>query len=316
MFRLIRYINQNRRKIILVVVIILSLIIVIQLLNSFAKKQLDNAAKEEKVNVSTQNLYQLNKTILTNTTIGETQAKENTEIIEEFVQDCNNNEIQKAYDLLTDECKEVLYPTVDKFNNYYCKKIFAEKKTYNIQSWMNDENRYTYKVRFLENILATGKSNTDIIEDYITVIQKNKQIKININSYILRENINKEETSQGITINIISKDIYKEYEEYKIKVTNNRKEDILLDSLETVDSIKLIGDSNNVKYQALINELSNYDVKIPSENTKMIRIKFSKEYNSKRGVSKIYFSNVILNEKQYKENREDKNNKTMIEVKL
>ncbi len=316
MFRLIRYINQNRRKIILVVVIILSLIIVIQLLNSFAKKQLDNAAKEEKVNVSTQNLYQPNKTILTNTTIGETQAKENTEIIEEFVQDCNNNEIQKAYDLLTDECKEVLYPTVDKFNNYYCKKIFAEKKTYNIQSWMNDENRYTYKVRFLENILATGKSNTDIIEDYITVIQKNKQIKININSYILRENINKEETSQGITINIISKDIYKEYEEYKIKVTNNRKEDILLDSLETVDSIKLIGDSNNVKYQALINELSNYDVKIPSENTKMIRIKFSKEYNSKRGVSKIYFSNVILNEKQYKENREDKNNKTMIEVKL
>lgn len=316
MFRLIRYINQNRRKIILVVVIILSLIIVIQLLNSFAKKQLDNAAKEEKVNVSTQNLYQPNKTILTNTTIGETQAKENTEIIEEFVQDCNNNEIQKAYDLLTDECKEVLYPTVDKFNNYYCKKIFAEKKTYNIQSWMNDENRYTYKVRFLENILATGKSNTDIIEDYITVIQKNKQIKININSYILRENINKEETSQGITINIISKDIYKEYEEYKIKVTNNRKEDILLDSLETVDSIKLIGDSNNVKYQAFINELSNYDVKIPSENTKMIRIKFSKEYNSKRGVSKIYFSNVILNEKQYKENREDKNNKTMIEVKL
>lgn len=316
MFRLIRYINQNRRKIILVVVIILSLIIVIQLLNSFAKKQLDNAAKEEKVNVSTQNLYQPNKTILTNTTIGETQAKENTEIIEKFVQDCNNNEIQKAYDLLTDECKEVLYPTVDKFNNYYCKKIFAEKKTYNIQSWMNDENRYTYKVRFLENILATGKSNTDIIEDYITVIQKNKQIKININSYILRENINKEETSQGITINIISKDIYKEYEEYKIKVTNNRKEDILLDSLETVDSIKLIGDSNDVKYQALINELSNYDVKIPSENTKMIRIKFSKEYNSKRGVSKIYFSNVILNEKQYKENREDKNNKTMIEVKL
>ena len=85
MFRLKTKKNQNRRKIILVVVIILSLIIVIQLLNSFAKKQLDNAAKEEKVNVSTQNLYQPNKTILTNTTIGETQAKENTEIIEEFV---------------------------------------------------------------------------------------------------------------------------------------------------------------------------------------------------------------------------------------
>lgn len=310
MYRLIRYINQNRRRIILVVVIIVSLIIVIQLLNSFAKKQLDNATKEEKINVSTQNLYQPNKTILTNTTIEETQAKENTEIIEEFVQYCNNNEIQKAYDLLTDECKEVLYPTVDKFNNYYCKKIFTDRKTYNLQSWMNDGSNYTYKVRFLENILATGKYVSEAIEDYITIVKNdNNQMKININSYIGRQKMNKEEKNQEITINIISRDIYAEYEEYEIKVTNNRNETILLDSLETVDGIKLIGNSNDIEYQALTNELSNYDVKIPSKNTKIIRIKFSKEYNPRRETNKMYFSNIILNE-------EDKSSKTTIEVKL
>lgn len=310
MYRLIRYINQNRRRIILVVVIIVSLIIVIQLLNSFAKKQLDNATKEEKINVSTQNLYQPNKTILTNTTIEETQAKENTQIIEEFVQYCNNNEIQKAYDLLTDECKEVLYPTVDKFNNYYCKKIFTDRKTYNLQSWINDGSNYTYKVRFLENILATGKYVSEAIEDYITIVKNdNNQMKININSYIGRQKMNKEEKNQEITINIISRDIYTEYEEYEIKVTNNRNETILLDSLETVDGIKLIGNSNDIEYQALTNELSNYDVKIPSKNTKIIRIKFSKEYNPRRETNKMYFSNIILNE-------EDKSSKTTIEVKL
>lgn len=314
--RLVRYINQNRRKIILVVGIIAGVIIVIQLLNAFTKKQLMNTSKIENLEVGTQNVYQPNKTILTNTTVGENQAKENNNIIEEFVQYCNNAETQKAYDLLTDECKEILYPTVDKFNNYYCKKIFTDKMQYNIQSWINDGDNYTYKIRFLQDILATGKYNSEAIEDYITIIEDNNQLKININSYIMRQKINRKQTSQDITVNIISKDIYKEYEEYEIKVTNNRDETILLDSLETVDGIELIGDSNDVKYQALTNELSNYDVKIPSKNTKTIKIKFRREYNPRRETSKIYFSNVILNEDKYEENKDDKSNKTTIEIQL
>ena len=300
----------------MVVGIIAGVIIVIQLLNAFTKKQLMNTSKIENLEVGTQNVYQPNKTILTNTTVGENQAKENNNIIEEFVQYCNNAETQKAYDLLTDECKEILYPTVDKFNNYYCKKIFTDKMQYNIQSWINDGDNYTYKIRFLQDILATGKYNSEAIEDYITIIEDNNQLKININSYIMRQKINRKQTSQDITVNIISKDIYKEYEEYEIKVTNNRDETILLDSLETVDGIELIGDSNDVKYQALTNELSNYDVKIPSKNTKTIKIKFRREYNPRRETSKIYFSNVILNEDKYEENKDDKSNKTTIEIQL
>lgn len=313
--RLIRYINQNRRKIILVVGVIAGIIIVIQLLNSLAKKQLDYIAKED-IKVGTQNVYQPNKTILTNTTVEENQAKENSNIIEEFVQSCNNGETQKAYDLLTDECKEILYPTLDKFDNNYCKKIFTSKKTYNIQSWITYGYNYTYKVRFLEDILSTGEYNSEALEDYITIVDNNNQTKININSYIARQKINGEQKNQDVIINVISKDIYKEYEEYEIKVTNNRDEDILLDGLEAVDSIKLIGDSDEVQYQAFTNELSNYDVKIPSKNTKKIRIKFSKEYNPKREICKMYFSNIILNIEKYKENKEDKSNKTTIEVNL
>lgn len=313
--RLIRYINQNRRKIILVIGIIAGIIIVIQLLNAFAESKLEKNAKVNN-NVVKENTYQPNKTILTNTTIEEAQAEKNTEVIEEFVQYCNNGEIQKAYDLLTDECKEVLYPTVDKFENNYHKKIFNGKKIYNIQSWMSTSDCYTYKIKYLDNVLSSGKyGSSDAIEDYITIIEKENEVKLNINYYIKRQEINKKQEKGGIILNVIQKDIYMEYEQYVIKVTNNINEDILLDSLETVDGIKLLG-KNNVEYQAFTNELSSYDMKVPSENTKNITLKFSKEYNPQREVESIIFSNIILNAKEYKGKNSTEVNVLGIEVKL
>lgn len=314
--RLIRYINQNRKKIILIIGIIAGIIIVIQLLNAFAGKQLEKNSKADNTNTTSQNIYQPNKTVLTNTTVEETQAKENTEIIEEFVQYCNNGEIQKAYDLLTDECKEIFYPTIDRFSSNYYKKIFNNKKIYNIQSWMSGNDCYTYKIKYLDNILSTGEySSSDTLEDYITIIKKDNEIKLNINYYVKRQEINKSKEKDGVVINVIQKDIYMEYEQYTIKVTNNTDEGILLDSLETVNGIKLLG-KNDVEYQAFTNELSNYDVKIPSKNTKAVNLKFSKEYNPQREVASIIFSNIILNAKDYKEKNNNEINVTEIEVEL
>lgn len=316
--RIMRYINQNKRRILFIIVIIASIIIVIQLLNSFAKKNIEESSKQSKDNTTTNssNIYDPNQTVLTGTEVTGKQAEENTQIIETFIEYCNNGEIQQAYDLLTDECKQNVYSTIDKFNNNYCKKIFASKKTYSIQSWMTGGYSYTYKVRFLENMLSTGTYNPQAYEDYITVVNTNNQIKLNINSYITRRTMNKEGSSSDVKINIEYKDIYKEYEEYAVKVTNNTNKDILLDGLETVDGIKLIGESNNVEYQALTNELSEYALKVPSQNTRTIKIKFSKEYNSEREASKIQFLNIILDQDSYKENKEQITNKTQIEVKL
>ena len=317
--RIVRYINQNRRKIVLVIGVVVAIIVVIQLLNSLAKKQIEDSAKISNINnntTSNKNIYQPNNTVLTDTEIEKTQAKENTEIIDNFVQYCNNGEIQKAYDLLTDECKENLYPNVDRFNKNYCKNIFQITKTYNMQSWMIGANHYTYKVRFLENIMATGEYNSEAIEDYITIVKKDKELKLNINNYVIRQEINREKTSEDITINIVYKDIYKEYEIYTVKVTNNREKEILIDSLSTVKGIKLIGETNNVEYQALTNELSDYDVKVPSNNTKTLNIKFSKEYNLMREVKKIQFMDIIIDQEAYQANKEDSSNKVAIEVNL
>ena len=278
------------------------------MLNSGTGSSENISAKNEKV-------YQPNKTVFGNTVIKENTAKDNNEIIDKFIKFCINGEIEEAYNLLTPECKEICYSSVESFKNNYCKKIFSNKDDYNIQSWITNDSNYTYKVRFTENLLATGKSSSGTLEDYITIVKNNDELKLNINSYITRVNINKEKTSHNITINIKYKDIYIDKEVYGVSVKNNLENEIMIDSLNTVDGIKLLGE-NDTKYQALTNELSKYDVTIPAKNTKLVKIKFSKRYNNKRTAKQIIFSDFILDIEKYYLDQDNEENKTTINIEL
>lgn len=311
MFRtsgIIRYINQNRKKIVLVIGSILGIIVVIQLLNSFAAKQNKISSNENTTNTQTSSVYNPNKTVITDTEIKEEQAEQNTEIIDNFVQYCNNGEIQKAYDLLSEACKEEMYPTLERFENSYYEKVFQTKKEYNIQSWMTTVDCYTYKIRYLENMLSSGQYNSsEIMEDYITIVEEDNEVRLNINYYVGREEVNKKQEKNGITITILNRESYIEYEKYTIKVENTTDEKVILDNLETVDGIKLFGE-NDVEYQAFTNELSNYDVKVASNSTKTLQIKFAKSYNTKRKDKKILFSNITLNAEDNIEEDEETEN--------
>lgn len=301
----IRYFNQNRRKILRAIIIIVGVIVVIQTLNAMAGMKQKNAPSiEQNTNTERGKVYQPNKTILTNTTLNDNIAQNNNESIDKFVNYCLNGNINDAYDMLTQECKGIYYKDVSSFNNNYCKKI-SNKKEYNIQSWMNEGSSCTYKVRYTEDILSTGSSNADAIEDYITIVNENGENRLNINSYIKRVNVNRKTETKDIEFNTEYKDIYINYEEYKIKIKNNTDNDILIDTLEDTEGIKLVGENNNVEYQALTNELSIYDVTIPSKNSKTINIKFTREYNPRRNLQFIKFKNVILNKEQYFKNNKD-----------
>lgn len=316
--KIIRYIRQNKKIIMITVGIIVGVAFIVQILNGIAKGILENGSRNEEQknnNTNTSSLYQPNKTILSNTTIKESTAKENTEIIDKFIEYCNNGDTENAYNLLTEECREVLYKNIDSFKNNYYNKIFKERKEYNIQSWITYDNSYTYKVRFTENLLATGKSNNNTIEDYITIVNDNNNIGLNINSYVAREKLDKEVKNDNIIIKIRYKDIYIDKEAYCINVTNNSENEIMLDSLKTSTGIKLVG-NNDTTYQALTNELGKYDVTVPSRNTKTIKIKFIKEYNQRRIEKQILFTNIILDTKKFAEDSNDENNKTSINVEL
>ena len=64
--------------------------------------------------------------------------KVNVNIIDNFIEYCNNGNVKEAYDLLSSDCKESKYPNVDIFTNNYYNKIFETSKTYTVQAWISD----------------------------------------------------------------------------------------------------------------------------------------------------------------------------------
>ena len=186
MNRIIRYFNQNRKKVYISLIIIVFLFGLLQLLNVMAK----NKKEEEKDTSGINEIMQNNKSIVSNksavsgTSISEKKLKKDTDVIDNFFKYCNEGNIENAYNLLTDECKEEMYPTIDEFKRIYYNDLFNEgKRTYTIENWFGD----TYQVRMTGDILSTGKiDGNQTKQDYVTIVEKDGDYKININNYVGR----------------------------------------------------------------------------------------------------------------------------------
>lgn len=96
--------------------------------------------------------------------------------ISNFLDYCNDKQIEEAYSMLSEECIKQKYQTIDIFKKEYIDKIFAYKKEYEIKK---EDNRY--KITILEGILESGnienrksiisyyKIEEDILERYIFI---------------------------------------------------------------------------------------------------------------------------------------------------
>lgn len=289
-----RFYYQNKDKIWKIIIFIVFIFAVLQVINYINKRKneeeiLNSIMQEEKKDENISNI-----STLTGESIPEEKIEEDTDIMKEFFNLCNNREFEKAYDLLTEECKETLFNTYDIFKTTYCDKIFNNQNNYKIENWIGN----TYKVRIYEDPLATGKVSEDIaIQEYYTIVNN----KLNINNYIGREEINKNVSQSNITINVLYKDVFKEYEEYKIEVINNTNNTIMLDDGQNSQMI-YIEDKNNIKYEISTSETIYSDLKIRSGETRIYQMKFINTYISTKRIEQMIFEKVILNYDEYIKN--------------
>ncbi len=294
MHRLIRFYNQNRKEIWKVWGIILVIIFVLQLLNYSAKKKIGNQKQELNYanNVSSYHDLDLatNKSVLSGEQISE-QKQDSIKIIDSFFTYCNQQKIQEAYDLLTEQCKEEMFSSLPIFEERYCQKVLnGQKKNITVENWTGN----IYKVTINDDFIATGEySEKNKIQDFITV-QDNK---LNINSYIGRTTLRTEKQLDDISIKIIQEDSYMDYVQYTFEVSNFSKKAVLLDTLENIDTM-YIKDSNGVKYTAYSHELSKGNLLVDEGDKKQITIKFYSKFSSTRRIRKMVFSRFILDYNQ------------------
>lgn len=291
-----RKLAQGKFLIISGIIAIILIVLLIQLLNNMAKNSIVITNTIEPKNV-----YRPQETVISGSEVTQEKQEQNSKIIDEFITYCNSKQIEKAYALLTEECKEEVFANkIEYFEQNYINKIFTNEKIYNIQSWINGTN-VTYKIRILNDIMATGKKE-DAFEDYYTIVKKDGQNYLNINSYIGRKNINKETTDKNITIHVLTKDIYKDYESYKIRVKNNTDKMILLDSKENPKSIYLTNGTQT--YSGFTHENNRQDFEIRSGFYKDIKIKFNKIYSNSIQLQTMFFSDVIINFEEYQQTQD------------
>ena len=86
------------------------------------------------------------------------KVKENKKYISEIIDYCNNKEITKAYNMLSDKCKNEKYRTIDEFQINFIKKYFS----LNISEYKIEKNKNDYIVSLTQDMLITGKTESSI----------------------------------------------------------------------------------------------------------------------------------------------------------
>ena len=223
-------------------------------------------------------------------------------VLEQFIQYVTSKQVEQAYNLLTEDCKEILYPTLEGFEQKYCQDLYD--KIYDFQSWSSTDNTYVYQVRFYDNMLSAGLDFTNhYLEDYITVLKKGDVYKVNIHNFIRANNIRKTAEANKVQFKVNNVETYLDYEIYEIEVTNDSSKEIILDTREKDNSV-YVKNNDGLKIQALLYENTDEDLRVQAGESKKIRIKFNNTFNGEKRIVSLGFSDIILDQALHQEEAE------------
>lgn len=291
MWKLLRTYNQNRKQIWIVILIIVFIIIIIHSLNAIYKKQAEENTSNE--NTTEQKYEKQSKSLVSGTTVPDIYKEDFGNLIDSFLSYCTEHQPEKAYGLLSKDCKETLYPNVQIFKKQYYESKFSDEKKYSFQSWTAGTT-YTYIVKIFNNMLATGMGSSDnYIRDYISIVKEDDDYKLNINEFVGKLNLNKEKELNGLSIRVDSSEIYMDYETANFTIKNNTEKTILLDSQKSTDSMYLTN-NKELKYDAMGYELSEEDLTINPGEEKQISVKYSSPFNDDIRARKYVFSDIYM----------------------
>ena len=297
--RVVEWYLKNKNRIMFGIFLIIIITIISLIVGFFARLERKEMTNNELIREETNNIGNFNyiyvedsESVLTGEKITSSQINM-LEVIEKFTEYCNNQKINEAYGLLSSECKEEVYPTLESFKDNYYNRIFNKhKRNISVEYWTDN----IFKVKFEEDALSTGiYTDENTIQDYISVIRdQNYDSKLNINGYIGRKEINKTENNRSITAIVIRSDNYIDYQKYTYRITNNTSNTILLDDKNSTNNMYL-EDKNGNEYTAYIHELSEKELLIDPGETKEVTIKYYNKYGTTKEITDIIFNKIILN---------------------
>lgn len=152
MEKLVRFYNQNKKAIFKYLGIIIVGYSLLQIMNLYYK----NKGDEEHNNIK--NIVVSEKSI-ENTNVSNSITKNKT-IIENFIDYCENNNVEEAYNMLSNETKEKnKYSSVEKFKDNFIINFLKTGSDYTLNKMDNYSNVYVIEV-YNGDLLSTGNINS------------------------------------------------------------------------------------------------------------------------------------------------------------
>lgn len=307
-----RFIDQNRKLIGYGILIIFMILFAIKSLNAYYEKD----AQRKKTEILNNETNKSTQTTVEEPIISSVENDSIKKAMSSFVNYCNNREIENAYKMLTDECKEAMFPTQDYLRQTYIEKIYNIDRKYEMVKWSEDGDKTTYLVKLYGDLLSTGGTGNNYTEDYYTFVKNENGIyKLNINNYIYGEERNIEQTINGVTVKIEQVDVYEEYEKVKISFVNKTSKTICLNGGKYSRDIYL-QNKNGTTYSSINSKFDKQEIIMKPNKVETLWIEFNKVYSSTNKAQYLVLSDVIYDYETYI-NSNDKDNyslRTKLEI--
>ena len=277
----------RKHKLVILIIILIWLII-------FAFNQLLKLRPESEERTTT---YQPTVSVMDNTS--KVPAKVANEIetkIGQYVEYCNNAEFDKAYNMLSDDCKKYAYDSdFSNFQKHVLKKMPTPKK-YSIQDYSNERNRYIYSVRYFDDYIKTGLSETTYTytEEKMVFTKKGNELLMAIGDFVdYRTYDDATQETDYVRIEILGNLVSYDNEKFTVKFINKSDNYIAISDGQVVNEVTI-----SLKNEIRKPETAEYVVLLPKQE-KEVTFEFIKYYDDNDRVSSLNFNNVRVLKRYY-----------------
>ncbi len=168
------------------------------------------------------------------------------DMIEEYVGYCNEGNYQKAFNMLSEDCRKYEFnDDIQEFRTHVLVKMPTPKK-YSIQDYSNtkygNKRVYIYEIKYTDDLLATGLTNTTytFTSEKLTFYEdENNQMQMNAGNYIYHEDVKSISENEYLKIDVIQKTVNYSIETYEVKFTNRSNYTVVISDGAETDEIVL-----------------------------------------------------------------------------
>ena len=279
-FRLrIRHFFRRNKKLIFVIFIVWAIIFFINFM--LGRKKIDTTPKTT---------YEPHVSVIdSNVSTPKVLQNPIEDMIKEYIDACNDGNYQKAFDMLSEDCKKYAFNNnIENFMSHVLVKMPMPRR-YAIQDYSTatygNKKMYIYDIKYTEDILATGLTNSTYSytsEKMVFYENEDDELLMNVGNYLYHEELKKIAENEYLKINVNDKTIDYETETYNVRLTNRSNYTIVIaDGVENDEVVLVL--PNEVRKRAEIDDI----VLKPGDDFEMVMTfpKFADDGDISQGIN-------------------------------